>query len=392
MTLSGEDSLRIKPLDIDPTKFFTIVEYTSDKKGQDTLFHQGGFKGIRYVDEQSQIYIKVDQTALIRNLDFVGNNEEAHHYKTVDIKQQFNGTADEMQQLLKQREISGTPKSNQGKTFAEWSKIGRLQNRFKNIGKPFYVRNTAALENGEKIYDVLHNHKTSNQGKEVIQRLEIIRKVGDKMELIAGERRWRASQLLGLETVPVIERPSTDQEVLEMALIENLQRQDLNAIEEAAGYVRLAKDFSLKQEEIANRVGKSRASVANAMRLLDLQESIQRHVADGYLTVGHAKAILGVKDPKNQLAVAEQILRRHMTVRAAEKFVQEFLKNGQKKGKKKGQETIDPHIARIQNQLRNHFATHVQITHKEKKGKIELEYYGNDDLGRILNLLGVSVD
>ena len=105
----------------------------------------------------------------------------------------------------------------------------------------------------------------------IIQPL-IIRKVGDKMELIAGERRWRASQLLGLATVPVIERPSSDQEVLEMALIENLQRQDLNAIEEAAGYVRLAKDFGLKQDIIARRVGKSRASVANSMRLLDLQE------------------------------------------------------------------------------------------------------------------------
>ena len=225
----------------------------------------------------------------------------------------------------------------------------------------------------------------------IIQPL-IIRKVDGQMELIAGERRWRASKMVGLETVPVIERPSSDREVLEMALIENLQRQDLNAIEEAAGYIRLAKDFSLKQEEIATRVGKSRASVANSMRLLDLQEPIQRHVADGYLTVGHAKAILGVKDPKNQLAVADQILRQHMTVRAAEKFVQDFHKNGQKKTKKKGQEAVDPHIARIQNQLRNHFATHVQISHREKKGKIELEYYGNDDLGRILNLLGISVD
>jgi ParB family chromosome partitioning protein len=146
----------------------------------------------------------------------------------------------------------------------------------------------------------------------IIQPL-IIRKVNGTIEIIAGERRWRASQMLGLETVPVIERPSTDQEVLEMALIENLQRQDLNAIEEAAGYVRLAKDFNLKQDQIAKRIGKSRASVANSMRLLDLQESIQRHVADGHLTVGHAKAILGVKDPTEQLAVADQILRRNRT-------------------------------------------------------------------------------
>jgi ParB family chromosome partitioning protein len=197
---------------------------------------------------------------------------------------------------------------------------------------------------------------------------------------------------LGLETVPVIERPSTDQEVLEMALIENLQRQDLNAIEEAAGYTRLARDFGLKQEVIAKRVGKSRASVANSMRLLDLQAPIQRHVADGYLTVGHAKAILGIKEPKDQLAVADQILRRHMTVRAAEKFVQDFHKAGDKKVSKKSSRTIDPHTLEIQNRLRDHFATHVTVNHSAKKGKIELEYYGNDDLDRILNLLGLSLD
>lgn len=225
----------------------------------------------------------------------------------------------------------------------------------------------------------------------IIQPL-IVRKVGDQMELIAGERRWRASQLLGLDTVPAIERPSTDQEVLEMALIENLQRQDLNAIEEAAGYVRLAKEFGLKQDIIAKRVGKSRASVANSMRLLDLQDPIQRHVADGYLTVGHAKAILGVKDPSNQLAVADEILHKNLTVRAAEKLVQDFHKSGRKSSKKKTAPVVDPHITDLQNRLRDHFATHAVIHHTEKKGKIELEYYGNDDLGRILNLLGIHLD
>jgi ParB family transcriptional regulator, chromosome partitioning protein len=225
----------------------------------------------------------------------------------------------------------------------------------------------------------------------IIQPL-IVRKVDGKIELIAGERRWRASQMLGLATVPVIERPSTDQEVLEMALIENLQRQDLNAIEEAAGYVRLAKDFNLKQEVIARRVGKSRASVANSMRLLDLQAPIQRHLADGYLTVGHAKAILGVKDPKEQIAVADQILRRNMTVRSAEKFVQDYHKSGQKTSLQKSAKIADPHITMVQNRLRDHFATQTMIHHTEKKGKIEIEYYGNDDLGRILNLLGIDLD
>lgn len=236
----------------------------------------------------------------------------------------------------------------------------------------------------------LEELKQSIEQLGIIQPL-IVRIVDGQMELIAGERRWRASRMLGLKTVPVIERPSTDREVLEMALIENLQRQDLNAIEEAQGYVRLAKDFDLKQEVIAKRVGKSRASVANSMRLLDLQAPIQRHVADGYLTVGHAKAILGIKEPKEQIAAADQILRQNMTVRAAEKFVQTYNKNGQKKSSRNAAVT-DPHITAIQNRLRDHFATQTVIHHTEKKGKIEIEYYGNDDLGRILNLLGLDLD
>ena len=228
----------------------------------------------------------------------------------------------------------------------------------------------------------------------IIQPL-ITRRVNGKLELIAGERRWRASQMLGLETVPVIEREASDQEVLEMALIENLQRQDLDAIEEAAGYVKLAKDFSMKQDDIAKRVGKSRASVANAMRLLDLQAPIQRHVADGLLTVGHAKAILGIKNPKEQISAAEHILRKNMTVRAAEKFVHDFNSPEKKATKKKSKgpdELRDPHLISLQNRLRERFSTHVHITHGEKKGKIEMEYYGNDDLERILALLGLKSD
>lgn len=243
------------------------------------------------------------------------------------------------------------------------------------------------------IDDQLDELKQSISELGIIQPL-IVRKVDGKLELIAGERRWRASQLLELDKVPVIERPATNQEVLEMALIENLQRQDLDAMEEAAGYVRLAKDYGMKQDDIAKRVGKSRASVANAMRLLDLQAPIQRHVADGLLTVGHAKAILGLKDPKEQIAGADHILRKNMTVRQAEKFVQNFnAPSAHKKSSFKGPEELrDPHLIALQNKLRNHFATHVHVRHGEKKGRIELEYYGNDDLGRLLALLGVNVD
>lgn len=229
----------------------------------------------------------------------------------------------------------------------------------------------------------------------IIQPL-IVRAVGDKLELIAGERRWRASKKLGLATVPVIVREASDRDVLEMALIENLQREDLNPMEEAAGYVRLAEEFSLKQDEIATRVGKSRASVANAMRLLGLHLDVQMLVAQARLSVGHAKAVLAIKDHDTQLLVADQIIRRQLTVRATEKLAQSFLNGdspevGEPKKTPAARE-VDIHVRALTNRLREHFATHVAIQHSSKKGKIEIEYYGDDDLQRLIELLGLPQD
>jgi ParB family chromosome partitioning protein len=231
----------------------------------------------------------------------------------------------------------------------------------------------------------------------IIQPL-IVRPVNGKLELIAGERRWRASQKLGLATVPVIEREASDRDVLEMALIENLQREDLNPMEEAAGYVRLAREFSMKQEEIAARVGKSRASVANAMRLLDLHADVQLLVAQARVSVGHAKAILSIKDHAAQVLTADQVIRKQLTVRATEKLAQSYQNGGliekSSSGKGDGGVTtpreVDAHIRAIENRLRSLFATHVSIQHTSKKGQITLEYYGNDDLQRILELLGAD--
>ena len=226
----------------------------------------------------------------------------------------------------------------------------------------------------------------------IIQPL-IVRRVGEKLELIAGERRGRASQTLGLDTVPVIEREASDRDVLEMALIENLQRQDLNPMDEAAGYVRLAREYALKQEEIASRVGKSRASVANAMRLLDLHADVQLQVAQGRVSVGHAKALLAIKDMPTQLLASDQVLRKSLTVRATEKLVQGILNPPTHVGNKSGTSTtrdVETHIQDLENRLRGLFATQVSISHAPKKGRIEIEYYGNDDLQRILELLGVD--
>jgi ParB family chromosome partitioning protein len=229
----------------------------------------------------------------------------------------------------------------------------------------------------------------------IIQPL-IVRPVNGKLELIAGERRWRASKKLGLATVPIIERAASDRDVLEMALIENLQREDLNPIEEAAGYVRLAEEFALKQEEIATRVGKSRASVANAMRLLGLHQDIQILVAQTRLSVGHAKAILSIKDHDTQLLAADQVIRRQLTVRATEKLAQSLLNqdSGTSGDAKKtpAVREVDIHVRAITNRLREHLATHVAIQHSSKKGKIEIEYYGDDDLQRLIDLIGLPGD
>ena len=187
----------------------------------------------------------------------------------------------------------------------------------------------------------------------------------------------------------------SDREVLEMALVENLQRQDLNAIEEANGYVRLAKEFGMKQDEIAKRVAKSRASVANSMRLLDLHKDIQKFVAHGQITVGHAKAILGIKVKREQREIADEVMRRKLTVRATEKLVQE-RHAGESSRKAKSSRAIDPEteamIRALTNRLRQHFTTHVSISYSAKKGSLKLEYYGNDDLERLLTMMGVSLE
>jgi ParB family chromosome partitioning protein len=228
----------------------------------------------------------------------------------------------------------------------------------------------------------------------IIQPL-IARKRGDQFELIAGERRWRAAQRAGLAEAPVIVRAATDQEVLELALIENLQREDLNPIEEARAFSRLAHEFHLRQEDIAQKVGKSRAAVANSMRLLDLHAHVQVWLTQERISVGHAKVLLSLKAQDEQALLAEEIIRRGLTVRAAEVLVaQQFAQNGTVKPKRGansgGGATLAPAYQHVQNRLQTHLATHVVLHHGEKRGRIEIEYYGNDDLQRVLSLLGLG--
>src|SRR5216110_830235 len=226
----------------------------------------------------------------------------------------------------------------------------------------------------------------------IIQPLSV-RQVGTRFELIAGERRWRAAQEASLTQVPVIIRSASDMEMLELSLIENLQRADLNPIEEAQGYARLANEFGMRQEDIALKVGRSRAAVTNALRLLDLHPQVQIWLVQNLISVGHAKVLLALKVPDEQLLAAETVLRRNATVRSTERMVARLLGIG--RGRRKSRRAVsDPGataaaVEDLQNRLQQHLATHVIIHHGDKRGRIEIEYYGTDDLQRVVNALGL---
>jgi len=211
-----------------------------------------------------------------------------------------------------------------------------------------------------------------------------------RFELIAGERRWRAARDAGLTTIPALVREASDQEALEIALIENLQREDLNPIEEAHAYEQLATAFKLTQEQIAEKVGRSRAAVANAMRLLSLHAEVQTWIADGRLSVGHAKAILGLTIVEEQRLVAERVLKENLTVRQAEQLVEQ-LKSGKRRiGRVIGTPIRSPQVVEIEHKLAQKLGTRVTVYHGKKKGRIEIEYYGNDELTRLLGIFGVE--
>ena len=250
---------------------------------------------------------------------------------------------------------------------------------------PLQPRREFAREALEELVDSIRQ-------RGIIQPL-IVRQIGAGYELIAGERRWRAAKEVGLTQAPVIVRQATDLEVIELSLIENLQRADLNPIEEAQAYARLAGEFGMRQDDIAEKVGKSRASVANAMRLLDLDQQVQTWVVQGLLSVGHAKVLLGLKAHEEQRLIAERILRQSSTVRTTERMVARH--QGKLAGARRKSRAVTVSSAAmndLENRLQQHLATHVTIHHGEKRGRIEIEYYGSDDLQRVLTALGLPLD
>jgi len=251
---------------------------------------------------------------------------------------------------------------------------------------PFQPRKEFSAEALQELAD-------SIKAQGVIQPL-IVRERNGGFELIAGERRWRAAQLLGLKEVPVIVREADDRTVLELALIENLQRENLNPVEEAQGYQQLIEHFDLRQEDVATKVGKSRTLVANSLRLLKLDADVQSYLRNGQLSVGHAKVILGLAGAAEQKLAAERILRDSLNVRDTETLVarlQHVAAPAKGNGAAKAQPSAS-HVADLENRLRERFGTKVQLRYKQGKGSLEIRFFNDDDLERILQIIGVSAD
>ncbi len=211
----------------------------------------------------------------------------------------------------------------------------------------------------------------------------LVRSEEEGYQLIAGERRWRAAQVAGLQRVPVIIKESAEPESIELALIENIQRKDLNPIEEGEAYWRLQQEFQLSQENIAKKIGKDRSTVANMIRLLKLPDRVRRDLVEGVLSMGHARALLALPDAEIQLRARDTIVKRSLSVRETEKLVQSLLK---KQKKHKAEPEPDSHMRAVIDRLIRHFGTKVSISRRGKRGRIEIEFYSDDDLQRILDL------
>ncbi|WMM24741.1 ParB/RepB/Spo0J family partition protein [Tissierella sp. MB52-C2] len=231
----------------------------------------------------------------------------------------------------------------------------------------------------EALIDLTNSIKTHG----LIQPI-IVRKIKNKYEIIAGERRWRASKAAKLKEMPCIVKDVDEELSAKFALIENIQREDLSPIEEAIAYKQLMKDYNLTQEEVANQVGKSRSYIANTIRLLNLEKEIVDYISKGELTPGHGKALLGIKDKKKQIMIAEEIIKNNLNVRDVETIVNKKATSIKKTSSLPNK---DPHIRSLEEELMGILGTKVNLIKGDKKGKIEIEYYGYEDLERIIDVL-----
>jgi len=212
----------------------------------------------------------------------------------------------------------------------------------------------------------------------------IVRQDGSRYVIVAGERRWRAAKLAGLKTIPVVVKELSSRQVMEIALIENLQREDLNPIEEAEAYQKLMDEYSMTQEEVAKLVGKSRAAIANSVRLLTLAKEIREMLVDGRLTSGHARTLVAIEDENRQKELADLFVKKGLNVREAEKLAAQEAKRAAKKDRPKKE---DVEMTQLVEDLRTLFGTKIDLQRGKDKGKIVIEYYSKEEFDRIIDLL-----
>ncbi|MGL4109907.1 ParB/RepB/Spo0J family partition protein [Clostridium sp. LP20] len=236
----------------------------------------------------------------------------------------------------------------------------------------------------EKIAELAESIK--NHG--IIQPL-ILKQKGSNYIIVAGERRWRAAKMLSLKEVPAIVMDLTDKEVLEISLIENIQRQDLNPIEEALAYKKLLSDFNLTQEELSKRIGKSRATITNTMRLTNLDERVQQYLIEGIITEGHGRTLLGIDDGDLQYDIAQKTIDEKLSVRELERLIKKLGNEQTNKEVEERSKELNPYYKDVRNKLQDYFGTKVNLSSKKNKGKIEIEYYSEEDLQRILDIINL---
>ena len=215
----------------------------------------------------------------------------------------------------------------------------------------------------------------------------ILKKHNDEYIIVAGERRWRAAKLAGLKEVPAIIMDLTDKQVLEISLIENIQRQDLNSIEEAVAYKKLITEFKLTQDELSKRLGKSRVAITNTLRLLNLSENVQQYLIEGVISEGHGRALLAIDDNKLQYELAQKVIDDKLSVRELELLIKRIKSDNENKKLRNRKKIDNPYYKDVTEKLQNYFGTKVSISDNNNKGKIEIEYYSEEDLQRILEII-----
>jgi ParB family chromosome partitioning protein len=241
------------------------------------------------------------------------------------------------------------------------------------------------LFDSEKIAELAESIKAHG----IIQPLIIRKHMDDQYIIVAGERRWRAAKMAGLKEVPAVIMELSDRDILEVSLIENIQRQDLNPIEEALAYRKLLNDFKITQEELSKRIGKSRVAIANTMRLTNLDDRVQQYIIESIISEGHGRVLLAINDKQKQYDLAQQVIDEKLSVRELERLIKRFNEEEEKEKIVWSSEDLNPYYKEIKNQLQNYFGTKVNVSNKKNKGKIEIEYYSEEDLQRILDIINI---